>query len=203
MKEGKPSRSQKHKLQVSFNHIDGEVTLRGLKHDEVDMFLKMLEGAGHTIGTAKQTRITFVSRFEELPCKVTDKEMLPFWKKPETSIEVAGPVQLRFPFMFDTGGKGERVGLYVHDICGYRYTEKGYCKAAKLLERCGFECLRSKRDSKKGTFTEVWHLPDIERAKGVLGFELLYYITATDKLRKAIDFLTVNVEPKRIDAVRR
>lgn len=196
----RPSKSKKHKLAVHFSHERGVVVFEGLKHDEVDMFLKMLEGAGHIIGDARGTRIKFISRFKELPQTVTDTEMLPFWRRAETSL-ITRPVQLQFPFMFDSPPREQKVSLYLHDICGYHFTDKAYREAVKLLEHCGFTCLRSKRDIKKGTFTEIWHLPDIEQAKGVLARVLSSHPLVHLKLNKAIEFLNTNVQPKGIDVI--
>jgi hypothetical protein len=200
MENKKQSRSTR-PISVTFSHTKGELTMRDLTHDEVDKFLKMLEGAGYVIGNVFGKRINFLSRYKDLPGPVDDYELSPYWRETEKNY-ISSSVQLRLPFMYDGRARSGTCGLYVYDLCGKWYSYAGYRKAVKFMEKCGFKCLRSRRDKKDGTFAELWCISDIYTVRGEMKRFLSVCDTTDELLKRVVKSLELEVNPKRIEIVK-
>jgi hypothetical protein len=138
---------------------------RGELHMNIHGFdskeLELMEGAmhGHHWVTFKDGRLKHVPTYDSLPGPTEDVMMLPFWRRPETGVET----QLSL-FSFEPLPDLTSPGITIGSLCGYNYSAENYKHQAHKLQRWGFVCLRSQRDS-SGKYYEHWSLPGLWAAE--------------------------------------
>ncbi len=126
-------------------------------------------------------RLEASSRWEPLPAPARDEEMMPFW---QPSIPGHTQIELRnieVPLGFS-------VSLMIQSLCGYDYSPENYRREAGKLEDFGFHCLRSRR-GRDGHFWEIWYLPGLWSARGLLREAIGSIQEESAKADAAIKFL--------------
>lgn len=160
---------------------EGSVTISGLTATEVEMFEAML--LNQLWLTVKEGRLEHTACKNALPDPIDDQEMLPFWRKTQ-STQLA---LLDSFFLNNTRLKLSSPSILIQHLCGYGYSEDGYKFEARLLERYGFEIMRSRR-GEDGKYSEIWFLPGLWSAKDDLK-EYLKDIPEDKKIDAAVAFL--------------
>lgn len=174
---------------------NGEITIKGLTEDEIERFRGSIERGMWWI-KGDGNFLTYVASHESLPDPTKDESMLPFWRA-ATAGEKANAPKL---FEFEPVKNSELPSISIQHLCGYNYSSENYRRQAENLISFGFECLRSRRDS-RGEFTEIWFLPSLSSAKG----ELLKCIEeqrsegVKNQLEAAMSFLGRRVEFGALD----
>lgn len=118
-----------------------EVTLRGVPREPMQGVVTGCQWFGVTDGKPE-----FIPRYEPLPEKEEDEQLLPFF----------GPGHAYKAIDFMSVGHGFP-SITIQSLCGYNYTPENYKRTARLLEMWGFACCRSKRGD-DGKFWELWWL---------------------------------------------
>lgn len=182
----------------------GELKLEGIKDtNELDIILGSLRGGHHWIRLGENGHIEHVPSYEKLPKPTKDKEMLPFWKKKKVNTQMRLSDHTVEP---DDYSQHSFPSITIQSLCGNYYTDNGYVRQAKLLERYGFVCLRSQRGN-GGEFWELWFLPSISFAKGSLhkaieksnkNDEKLKTQVAVEFLRTHASFGTLDISVQRL-----
>jgi hypothetical protein len=134
------------------------ISIDGLEPGE----LRNFEGAmhGHFWVTASpQGRLRAIPTYKDLPDPVDDPLMLPFWRLPTMGVET----QLKM-VSIEPLPDFCLPSITIQHLCGYNYTAEGYVDQAKVLQRWGFQCLRSRR-GKSGVYWELWLLPCLSAAE--------------------------------------
>lgn len=178
-----------------------EVNFNGLDTRE----LELMEGMenGHQWVTCKNGRLEAVPTYKPLPEPVQDEMMLPFWRPPTEGVET----QLEM-FPFEPMPSYSSPSITIQHLCGYNYSAENYRFQAALLQRWGFECLRSRR-APSGQFWEIWYLGSLWFAKEELKKAIDSAKIATEvtersgerkKLRVAINYLCHNASFGTLDA---
>lgn len=187
---------EKHeKVRVSStSHDKGNhrIELAGLTHNE----LKGIEGMAHGYSWARVVdgRVEFIPGYETPPAP-TEDSMLPEWRTPR---EGDGTEQYQKE-MFDPTYRfdGYTGSIIIRHLCGYFYTADGYRRNAEFLERCGFQCLRSRRGG-DGRFSEHWFLPGLWAAEGPLKDEV-GTLPKEQQMEQALKFLPTQVSFGTLD----
>lgn len=179
---------------------NNEFVLEGVSSDEINVLMGSFKAGHNWVRRGDNGHLEHVSSYEELPNPVTDEEMHPFWEPIETQ---KVQVQLEmFSHMTtpDDYSKHSSASIIVQHLCGYGYTKENYKRQAKLLESFGFECLRSRRGD-DGKFWELWFLPGVWAAKGVLreAIDSSNYKNQKLKTEVAVEFLRRNASFGTLD----
>lgn len=173
-------------------------------HGLVDGETELIEGAvnGHQWVTVKEGRIVAQPTYKPLPGPTEDEEMLPFWRARRE-----GTSEMR-QFLLDPDESLDHhsPSILISSVCGYDYTPENYRCETEKLERWGFICMRSRRDS-DGHFWEFWYLPSLYLAKEELKDALQSKKdsagepTESIKMERALSFLSRNTSFGSLDVV--
>ena len=168
----------------------GKFTINGVEQEEVDFLLGSFKSGHHWVRRGNNGRLEHIPAYEQVPPPEKDKEMHPFW---QPSGETGG-VQFEMLCLDEELGAYSRYSspsILIQHLCGYYYSAKNYKKQAEFLEKCGFSCMRSRRDEASGQFWEIWFLPGIWCAKGPLREAINASNKKNEKLQAkvAVDFL--------------
>ncbi|MFH1455183.1 MAG: hypothetical protein ABIF22_02600 [bacterium] len=173
------------------SHSGHSLTISGLSKEEVDV-LESSVNIGTNWIRVIDGLLQRIPSFQPLPDPIMDKEMFPFWRKPNKNEKMLAG-QLEF---FSMGSAENHIpSIIIDSLCGYYWSEENYKTQANRLKSYGFEIIRSPRGD-DGRFWENWFLPSLSSAKGDLKIALEKISRKSDKerLKKAIDFLCGNVQ---------
>lgn len=179
------------KVRVSSTRNDG-IELAGLTPSEV----KTMEGMVHGYSWARVVdgRFEFLPAHETPPAP-TEDAMLPEWRVPR---EGDGTEQYQKELFDPTVRFDTYTGsIIIQHLCGYFYTQDGYRRNAEFLERCGFQCLRSRRGD-DGRFWELWFLPGLWAAKGPLE-NAIHSVPKEQQMDRAMEFFPKQVSFGTLD----
>lgn len=153
----------------------GEITLKLEDYEDYQKIEGVLNG--NTWMRQVNGKLEFRGAFEPLDYS-PDPDVEDIWRPRQTEL---------FPPVIKIKEK-EESGIYVQHICGYNGREV-YQERAKLMEECGFECLRSRR-GKNGRYWEIWYLPGKWAAKGP--------IQGLRELNTIVSWLFNNIAPGNV-----
>lgn len=139
-----------------------------LAEGDLGKFERMLAGTSRL--SVKNGELVEDPVFLDPPTPIDDPIVGPHW--PHDKNRVSVQTVISFPQDIT---EHESPGIIISHLCGYNYTPENYKKTAEILERWGFECLRSRRSS-EGRYWEQWVLPGLWAAKN----ELKEIVDATD-----------------------
>ncbi|MEO5646371.1 MAG: hypothetical protein ABIO57_01205 [Candidatus Paceibacterota bacterium] len=185
--------TEEEKIRVtSHGGSEGRICIEGFSPENMERMLAAMTSGAYFVKVEKGKFIA-IPIWEELPKPTEDIVMTPFWRKHTEALQ---------PEMFDeyehSPEKGCSPSISISSLCGYHYSEENYKYNAEQLESFGFICMRSRRgiDAK---FWEIWHLPGLWSAKGILGANIQSGKDNNEKLLIALEFLRHKVSFGTLD----
>lgn len=139
------------------------ITISGINKKEQDMVESAL-GNCSWIMANEDGRLMSTPKYLPLPDPIEDEKMHPFWSLPT---DEKPNTQIRCENNCPEIPNGSSPQILISSLCGYNYSPERYKIEATRLESYGFECMRSRRDS-RGKFIEHWYLFGYWAAKGEL-----------------------------------
>lgn len=173
------------------------ITLEGTEA-EIDALQAMLMGACW-VSADQDGKAMREERFRRLPDPVDDPIIPEAWQLLDVMREQPFKYNVANHIPPSEGIHGP--SFYLQHLNPFGYTPGRYKAQVRLAQRCGFECLRSRRGN-DGKFWEVWYLPGEWRAQNELREfigSLPQNMTWNQKGSAVVDWLCKNVDFGTLD----